>query len=274
LANIAIAYAKDGKYPQSLEVTEAIQSDTKVGVLSAVAVNYAEAGDDQTAMHIARSIQDNTLKIQTLVEIAGKYATGGKESEAIPILQESLEILNSFEDNYFKALYLTEIAGNYAKAGQQSTALKLLDRSKELSKTLVNFTEKDNEFAKITISRRDDIWGAIAIQSLKMGQIEAALSSINTLEDPDTKVKVLVEIAGFYTKSGEKDKADEVLVRAKQIAQTIEFNKSEALEAIAMKYATLEQYDEAQKVVNSIENTQRRDRWNALLECAKTKVDF
>ena len=267
LANIAIAYAKDGQYPQSLEVTESIQSDTKVLVLSAVAVNYAEAGDYQTGMQIARSLQDNTSKIRVLVEIAGKYITEGKQAEATPILQESIEIINSFEDNYFKALYLTEIAGNYAKAGQQSTTIKLLGQAKELSKTLVNSTEKDNVFAKIAISRRDDIWGAIAIQSLKMGQLEVAVSSINTLEDAEAKVKVLVEIAAFYIESGEKDKADEVLVRAKQIAQTIEFNKSEALEAIAIKYATLEQYDQAQKVVNSIENPQRRDRWTALLEC-------
>jgi len=269
LAKIAIAYAKQGQYPQALQVTEAIQSDAKVHLLSVIAVNYATAGNYDQALQIARSLQDHSRKIQVLVEIAGSYATLGKNSPATTILQEAQETLNNFEDNYFKAYALTEIAGNYAKVGQQSTALKLLGDAKELSQTLVNPTEKDSGFDRISISRRDDIWSAIAIQSLKMGQLETALTSINTLKDASAKVKVLGEIASFYTKSGAKAKAATVLAQALLIAQTLEFNKSDALEAIAAKYATLEQYDQAKKVVNSIADPQQRDRWTHLLECTQ-----
>jgi len=271
---IAIAYAKDGQYAQALQVATAIQSDDKIRSLSWMAMSYGEAGEYQQALQITRSLPANTLKVVRLIEIASNYATAGKQQEATALLPEILEIVNSFENQEFQAFVWTEIAaiyieiaGIYITVGQQSSAEKLLEQAREMSKTLVAKSDKDS--IKLAISKRDKILAEIAIKSLAMGRLEQAITSANTLEDAKAKVKLLVEIADFYTKSGEKVKAAGVLAKALKTAKTIEYEQSDALVAIATKYSSLEQYDQALKVVNSLKNAELRDYWITLLESAK-----
>lgn len=140
---------------------------------------------------------------------------------------------------------------------------------------------------------KDDCKSRIIKEYLQAGQFDDALEAVQTLESPYRKARTLEEIAAQFRRIGQPSRANETLVYAFEVAQTIEklWDQAYALSGIANNYMYADQYDQALQIAQSIELAEHRARtlwwvsyqyveigqlekayliWTQVLEAAKT----
>lgn len=140
---------------------------------------------------------------------------------------------------------------------------------------------------------KDDCKSRIIEEYLQAGQFDDALEAVQTLESPYRKARTLEEIAAQFRRVGQPSRANETLVYAFQVAQTIEkhWDKAYALSGIVNNYMYAGQYDQALQIAQSIELAEHRAKtlwrvsyqyvkrgqlekayliWTQVLEAAKT----
>ncbi|MDY6803128.1 MAG: DUF481 domain-containing protein [Cyanobacteriota bacterium] len=125
---------------EALEVANTIEdAEIKAGILSEIAINYAQIGEPaialdilSEALEIANTVEDAEAKATVLNAIAINYAALDNYPVAEEILSLALEEVSSLEDSEKKASLLTEIALNYARIGDNRTSSEVLSESKEV----------------------------------------------------------------------------------------------------------------------------------------------
>ena len=140
---------------------------------------------------------------------------------------------------------------------------------------------------------KDDCKSRIIDEYLQAGQFDDALEAVQTLESANCKARTLEQIAARFRRVGQPGRANETLVYAFQVAQTIEklWDKAYALSGIAHNYLYADQYDQALQIAQCIELAEHRARtlwsvsyqyaeigqlekassiWTQVLEAAKT----
>lgn len=123
-------------------------------------------------------------------------------------------------------------------------------------------------------------------QLLETEQYDVALPVIEALPKPEEQTRFLLEVADRYIARDEIDRATEILTRAFAVAQTIEGPESRTiqvredlevddssdrgsmLEAIALKYAEVGQYNQAVEVARMLQNPGNRDSLLQRLGCS------
>ncbi|MCA1992741.1 MAG: hypothetical protein LDL41_12010 [Coleofasciculus sp. S288] len=107
---------------------------------------------------------------------------------------------------------------------------------------------------------KDDCKSRIIDEYLHTGQFDDALEAVQTLESAYCQARTLEQIAAQFRRVGQPRRANETLVYAFQVAQTIEklWDKAYALSGIANNYLYADQYDQALQVAQSIEHSEHR----------------
>ena len=172
LADIAGKYADAGQFNKALEIAKTFkdadsfidhQSGWPTGrtiadavweakALADIAGKYAQAGQFNQALEIAKTFKDADSKTRVLADIAGKYADAGQPEKAAQVLSQAFETARTIEYASSKAWALVDIAGKYADAGQTEKATQILSQALETAKTFKDADSKVWVLADIAIN--------------------------------------------------------------------------------------------------------------------------
>mgnify|MGYP000742916602 CR=1 FL=1 len=206
-----------------------------------IAKKYAEAGQFDQALEVARAIEDPYYRSQALTYIAGKYEEAGIKAEASSTLSQSIEAIKTIKDPSSRVSALTEIALTYAKSGMGRKASEILSQALKVAKTeMVDnlvFKSKSRAFANI------------ATKYTEVDQFDRALRVARAIKDPDYKSDALANIAVKYAEAGQFDQALKIVRAIKDCDK-----KFSALADIACRYAEAGQYDRALEVARTIKD--------------------
>lgn len=275
-------------------ISHALQSKlgtaNQVLVLTKTAGKYAEAGQKEQAdqllsqaLQIANTSNYTETKVRLLIEIAGTYAKAEQKEQVDKLLSEALQATNTFSSAEKKAPFLVEIAGIYAETDQFEQATQLLSQAFQTTNMIgIEYvTNKDWTLAKIAdiyanleqFSQALQTTNAIADADFKTkanalvmiasgyakaGQFSQAIQMANTIELADYRVRALVEIAGQYIETGQKEQAIHLLSQALQIVNAFDSAEAGGIQAsllvdIASRYAEAGEFSQAIQTANTIE---------------------
>lgn len=193
--------------------------------------SYSRVENYDSAIRVARGIEDEAFQACVLSVIASQVAASGQPDSA-------LSIAETIASNYYKALACTSIACSYINAEQTSQAAEILTQIIRIAEIIKN--ELNPAWMLTHISYYVD---------KKLGQLDTAFEIAQLVENDCDKALILNRFAQKYARSGKFD-------RAIKIAEIIIDNEEKelALAGIASEYAKAGQSDEALKIVATIDN--------------------
>ncbi len=258
LKDIAVEYARTGRYDQAMQVAQTIKEDyQRAGILGGIAAEYAKAGQYDQALQVTTTIASDYAKSEALTKIAGAYRESGQVDKALPLLSQALKITETGN------LPIEDIAAEYARAGQYDKALLMADAMKSagaksfvlanIADTYLESGQKDKasqllsqaveigriNFAYLCVLKH------IAIAYAKMGQYEQGLSLVKTMGNIPCKTEAFQGMAVEYAKTGQYDRAFQVAEEIKDPSP-----QAVALAQIADVYAQAKQKTEASRVLS------------------------
>ncbi len=293
LSQISSEYIKAGQIEnsqpllsQALQIANKRKQDSfsKAKLLSTIVVKYAEANKYVEALQLADTIKEPSCKARALVELASLYAKAGQKEKVAGLLTQSLETIGQEDNSAIKNERLCDIAEKYAEFGQYDNALNVTKmigsvclRAAALGRVSAYYAKVgQNDKAVELLSEAAQLAGKIndnnyclwqiPYKYVEVEQYEQALKiSKEIIKDTSSQARVLIKIAARYVKSGQKDKADEMLSQAIVLTKTMESAASKifVLENISFEYAKLGQNDKASNILSE-----------ALQETKALKKDF
>ncbi len=260
LAEIAGGYAKAGQKDQAMLLLSQALEEAKTyedeeledEVLSAFAVNYAQAGDFDQAIKMARAIKSDAYgKCEALAEIAVGHAEHGQEEQAIKLLSEVLKIAMTLPSGEHLSRELVKIAGRYIEIKEVNKASQLLSQALEKAKEIKDADDKPFAYAYLA-----QMHGKLGQNDQASKLLSQALKAATTIEDASWKSFMLTEIARKYAEAGQKEQASLVLSQAIETARTIESVTSKSLELsfISGDYAEAGDFIQALEIARTIED--------------------
>jgi tetratricopeptide (TPR) repeat protein len=138
------------------DFTELVNDYSKPFLLEKIAVRYAEVGQTDKAVQVAKTIQDAEAKASALTEIAGKYIEAGQKDKAVETLSQAIQAAITIDYVPFTVKALEQIAGKYVEAGQKDKAAETLSQALQAAET----AEYTQQYAYILdrLSRRLDCY--------------------------------------------------------------------------------------------------------------------
>lgn len=223
-----IAQAFPNNIPKALPKTS---FSVREQVLDLFLRSYAKVENYDSAVRVARGIEDEAFQACVLSAIASQVAASGQADSALSIAQ-------TIASNYYKAVALISISRSYSNAEQTSKAAEVLTQIIRIAWVIKN--------------DRDPAWMLTHLSYYvqeKLGQLDTAFEIAQLVENDSDKAWILNRIARKYAKVRQFD-------RAIQIAEIIIDNdeKELALAWIADEYVQAGQSDEALKIVATIDN--------------------
>jgi tetratricopeptide (TPR) repeat protein len=199
------------------------------------------------AVRIAKTIQQPDDMNETLGLIANTFVEADLNDEALMLVNETGDVATISGTS-------VRIAAAYLKKGRTNEALAILRDTRSLANQITNVLESSWVLEKI------------ALQYIEAGRYVEALEAANAIdvrsnriEPAQRKAYVLVDVANKYVTSGQPELASQVLSQAFQTARAIgevqdgALWSNQALEAVASKYAELEEYEQAFAALQAIE---------------------
>ncbi|MBD2461172.1 tetratricopeptide repeat protein [Oscillatoria sp. FACHB-1407] len=277
---------------QAIDAMPANWDDPRNQGLRDVAVGYAKNRQFDRAMQLFQRITNNgsyPYQVRTLAALADQAATQGDRNRANGLLAQALQIANRLTGNQ-KSDGLTTLAIHYARLGQADRAAQLrsqalqiasqrdvVDSVNQLRQMVRQYLNAQQyEYAvQAAIAIREEgersiTLNEIAAQLIEAGQFETAVRAANALSTPEDKTRFLVEVSHHYVADGNLQQASAILAQAFETAKTISgqesrqivvredlivddpFDRASFLEAIALKYADIGQYDRAMQVAQTL----------------------
>ena len=163
-------------------------------ILSLIAVKYAAAGQLDIAVDLAETINDSYLRDQALAAVSAKCIEVGAADYADKLSE-------TIEDETAYALATEQMALAYAESHAFEKAIEVAQRLTESAPTL----------------------SRIALACAAAGLSDKALEVARSLDYPDLKASVLVELADQTFDNGRNPKALGLLQEATKAASEIEF---------------------------------------------------
>lgn len=180
----------------AVEIAQGIDSlEGRAEIIYLVAFRYAEAGQIDLAVDLAETIRDSYLRDQALAGIAAKSIEAGA-AEYADTLSDRIE------DDTAYALATEQMAVAYAESGELEKSIEVAHRLEDSAPTL----------------------NRIALSCLAGGQLAEALEATRSIDYPDLKAPLLVELAARTLRDGRNTDALELLVEANETAEEIEFS--------------------------------------------------
>jgi tetratricopeptide (TPR) repeat protein len=209
----------------AVEIAQGIDSlEGRAEIISQVAFRYAEAGQIDRAADLAETINDLYLRDQALAGIAAKCIEAGAAEYADPLA-------DTIEDDTAFALATEQMAVAYAEHGA-------FEKSIEVAHELADSAPALNR---------------IALSCLASSQLVEALDVTRSIDYPDLKAPLLVELAARALRDERNTDALELLLEATEAAADIEFSdqRISTLVSIASLTKRCGQEDRALEILSS-----------------------
>jgi tetratricopeptide (TPR) repeat protein len=232
IALIALKHAEAGHLEIAAEVAEAIDdSYRRDQTLARITATCVKAGAADFAEQLIEMISDETAHAQAIEEMALAYAESGE-------FERSIEVAHELDDS---APTLSRIALACLTGGQTAEALEVtrsIDYAEVRTPVLV-------ELAAHTPDGEDT-------EEL----LAEASASAEEIEFFEQRLSALIAIAAVHKKRGSEDRALEVLTHVHQLIEESEdrLAKDPALAQIAIALAELHRFDQADQMIEEIEN--------------------
>jgi tetratricopeptide (TPR) repeat protein len=218
----------------ALEVAQGIDSlEGRSEIISIIAFRYADAGQIDHAVDIAETINDSYLRDQTLAGIAAKCIEVG-------VADYADTVADTIEDDTAFALATEQMAVAYAEQGVFEKSIEVAHQLEESAPTL----------------------NRIALSLLARGQHVEALEAARSIDYPDLKAPLLVELASSALRDGRNTDALELLLEATRTAEEIEFadQRISTLISIASVTNRCDQEDHALEILSRAHDQCKKSR--------------
>lgn len=290
LIDIAIAYAKTRQYEQALNLVKPLQDDVYGKIaLHQIILIASEAGDYNQALQMSQLLENDVLGSdsmtsdystpETLAAIASQATQTEPKNVAISILNQAIEASKTLRENIQQSQAIGKIAVNYAKVGQSAKAAELLDQARQLLGTetfferaalaelAVNYAQIGQQAKAVEVlnqARQNATTPDIVVKYAQIGQSAQALTfldqALQTVKanqrSASNKYTELNEIAGYYAKLGQFDRAFELAELIDQwyprSGSDLGGLSTEAYTEITIKYAEIGQPSRAFQVAQNI----------------------
>lgn len=244
-------------------------------LVSLIAIRYAESGLLDVAVDLAETIEDPYARDQLLAGLAAECVEFGENDYAD-------ELLDMIDDPGMYNVAKEQMAMKYAEAGTFDKALGLAREIDDSGQTLsrVAFIYADGglfaEALEVARSIEDPALKATALTELAARNLRQNLGAESAellpeatraaekIEFQRERINALVEIASLYQESRQEEQAFNILTRASRLCDELEggadasmpqdFARDEALVTIAESFARLQRYEQAESLVEKIEN--------------------
>jgi tetratricopeptide (TPR) repeat protein len=191
----------------AVEIAQAVETlEGRSELISLIAIKYAESGHLDAAVDLTETINDSYLRDHALAGVAAKCVRVGAGDYAD-------ELSEMIEDETAHALATEQMAVAYAESGAFEKSIEVAHRLDDTAPTL----------------------SQIALACVKGGHPVQALEVARSIDYPDLKAPVLVELAAKALHDGRTPEALELIVEATEAAEEIEFSqqRTDTLVAIA-----------------------------------------
>ncbi len=248
------------------EIARGIDSlEGRSEIISLVAFKYAEAGQIDFAVDLAEAITDSYIRDQALGGIAARCIEVGAADHA-----DSLS--DRIEDDTVYALGIELLAVTYAEhdafAKSIEVAHKLPESAPALNRIALSCIARGQLNQALEATRSIDYpdlrapllieLAAKALQDDRASEaldlLAEATETAEAIEFTDQRISALVAISSLNKRCGEEDEAFKILSAAHHLCNESDFDADAALAEIAAGFAELQRYDHADKVIEEIEN--------------------
>ena len=179
----------------AVEIAQAIDNlEGRAEVISLIAIKYAESGQLDVAVDLAETIHDSYQRDQARAALAAKFIELGAADYAEKLCE-------TIEDDTAYALATEEMAVAYAESAAFEKAIAVAQRLADRAPTL----------------------SRIALAFVAGGHPVHALDVARSIDYPDLKAPVMVELAARALHDGRNSEASELLQEATNAADEIEF---------------------------------------------------
>jgi tetratricopeptide (TPR) repeat protein len=244
-------------------------------LISLIAIRYAESGLLDVAVDLADTVADPYAREQLLANIAAECVEFGENDYAE-------ELLDMIEDPGMYNVAKEQMAMKYAEAGTFDKALALAREIDDSGQTLsrVALTYADGalfaEALEVARSIEDPALKTTALIELASRNLRQGLGAESTELLPEAikaaekieflreRINAYVEIASLYQENKQEEQAFSILTRASELCDELEegpdlsmpqdFAKDETLGTIATSFARLQRYEQAEPLIEKIEN--------------------
>ena len=251
----------------AVEIAQAIDSlEERSEIISLIAVKYAASGQLDVAVDLAETIKDSYLRDQALAGIAAKCIEVGAADYAD-------KLSDTIEDDTAYALATEQMAVAYAQSGAFEKSIEVAHRLTESAPTLSRIAlacvAGGLPVQALEVARSIDyadlkapVLVELAAKALHDGRNPEALELLpeatraaEEVEFSEQRISTLVAIASLNKKCGQEEQALEILARAHRLCNESEdLAKDPALAQIAGGFAELQRYDQADQVIEEIED--------------------
>ncbi|MGV0105679.1 tetratricopeptide repeat protein [Nostoc sp. DSM 114167] len=251
VAKVAVKYAQVGQQAKGEQLlAQALQSikkekydSIKNFYLADIAVDYAELGQCNQSIVIAKSIKDYpdyeafkdayiTHDGLILGDSSDVFAEIAMTCAVVEQYEQALQAIEETKYSNNKREALSVLAVEYAKKSQYEQAFQLLkeDAESDYKKALLSSESDsikellfyDSEYVKVSALPKIVEQATQVEPSVKAEQVlSQALEVAQTTKSRDKKVKVITAIAIGYAQLKQKDKSEQLLAQALQIAENI-----------------------------------------------------
>ncbi|MEO6860738.1 MAG: hypothetical protein ABI180_04185 [Microcoleus sp.] len=240
------SYAKVENYDSAVRVARGIEDEAfQACVLSAIASQVAASGQPDLALSIAQTIASNYYKAVALISISRSYGNAEQTSKAAEVLTQIIKIAWVIKNDRNPAWMLTHLSYYVQeKLGQLDTAFEI-----------VQLVENDSYKAWIL--------NRVAIKYAKIGQFDRAIQIAEIIIDNEEKELALAYIADEYAQAGQSD-------AALKIVATIDNWKNLPLIQVIKNYAEAGEFERAKQLTETIEYSEdyddRYEAFNAITD--------
>jgi tetratricopeptide (TPR) repeat protein len=243
LSNIAEAYVRAGQpdvaasiLTQLLQLAQAISHSNpyrQAGAFARIVGLYIQIADLESALSIARLIQEPNSRFIAMLAIANKYGETGQFDRALDVLQ-------TVRQSDQKATALAAIAGRLT-AQQPQRANQLYAEAVAMARSM----QSANEVMAYAAMRYVEAGGLVA----------TADETIRVIADPAVQAPVLGAIALSYAKAGQDDRAETRLKQAIKVLGSIseESNRNTARQKLIDQATQSGRYDYALRITQTIQ---------------------
>ena len=208
-AALAFQHAESVDYPNPVR---------RAWVVQPIAAIYAEAGEIEQALQIARSIEDESYKDSAVGEVAIAIAQAGQTEEALALLQEVTL-------PFYKAQTLATMGLQLAEDGNEQ-AQSLFEQAIATADTDMYLQQE------------------IAHKATQAGFTELAFNQLASLPDKTVEVGGLLEIARHYSEVDEPETARKALQQAiEATAQAEEYERAELSRQLIVQALEMQAHD-------------------------------
>ena len=251
IEQMATAYARSGEIDKAVEIAQRLSDSASA--LSNIALACPPEALLTDGLGIARSIDYPEVKSTTLVELAVKAGTLGRESESAEIIEEAELAAQTIEIPLQRIVARVAIATWYKDHNQPEQAAVVLSKARHDGKE----TERRD---------RDVALEQIAVAYAELLDFTSADQLLEAIEDPFQFSQATAAVALAHHQAGDETAAIKLLADGLEVVkdepvygQETLIRREAALESSARTYAAIGRVEDALGVTELLDSDEQRD---------------